>query len=343
MFYDAVIETILREGSGKRGSAVQQRAGARQGGYRAYCAACQQGWRVPYSDHGEPAPTGRTTLAPYRGRGGRLAAHRLQGGQRPARRRRRTPARGWSACSTSTTTPGRAAQRGAARAGRPGVQRAGQPVGGGDPARRRGVGRRATSTGVVVSAVRHGNARPASWTSALASHDTDGVILVTSELTTPQLRAAAQRRHPAGGGRPGEPAAAGRGQRRRDQLGRRPGRHRAPARPRPPPDRRDRRAGATTCAAGPGSTATGRRWSARASPFDPALVRHGDFQHEGGFMRGRRAARPGRTARPPSSPARPAGARRLRGRPAARAADPAGPERRRLRRPAGGPLGLARR
>jgi LacI family transcriptional regulator len=41
--------------------------------------------------------------------------------------------------------------------------------------------------GAAVSAVRHGSARPASWTSALASHDTDGVILVTSELTLPQL------------------------------------------------------------------------------------------------------------------------------------------------------------
>lgn len=40
--------------------------------------------------------------------------------------------------------------------------------------------------GVVVSAVRHGSARPTSWTSSLASHDTDGVILVTSELTTEQ-------------------------------------------------------------------------------------------------------------------------------------------------------------
>ena len=42
-------------------------------------------------------------------------------------------------------------------------------------------------TGVAVSAVRHGNARPTSWTSTLASHDTDGVILVTSELTQEQL------------------------------------------------------------------------------------------------------------------------------------------------------------
>src|SRR5271165_5968880 len=42
-------------------------------------------------------------------------------------------------------------------------------------------------TGVAVSSVRHGSARPASWTSTLASHDTDGVILVTSELTQDQL------------------------------------------------------------------------------------------------------------------------------------------------------------
>src|ERR1700726_1119150 len=43
-------------------------------------------------------------------------------------------------------------------------------------------------TGVAVSAGRHGNARPASWTSALASHDTDGVIVVISETTEDQLQ-----------------------------------------------------------------------------------------------------------------------------------------------------------
>jgi LacI family transcriptional regulator len=42
--------------------------------------------------------------------------------------------------------------------------------------------------GAAVSAVRHGSARPASWTSALASHDTDGVLLVMSEVTAEQLR-----------------------------------------------------------------------------------------------------------------------------------------------------------
>src|SRR6266700_1465410 len=46
----------------------------------------------------------------------------------------------------------------------------------------------AHETGVAVSAVRHGNARPASWTSALASHDTDGVIVVISETTEEQLQ-----------------------------------------------------------------------------------------------------------------------------------------------------------
>src|SRR6202034_1587100 len=42
-------------------------------------------------------------------------------------------------------------------------------------------------TGVAVSAVRHGNAQAASSTSALSSPASDGVILVTSELTTEQL------------------------------------------------------------------------------------------------------------------------------------------------------------
>src|SRR6201989_3066418 len=43
------------------------------------------------------------------------------------------------------------------------------------------------STAVAVSAVRHGNARPASWTSAISSHHSDGVILVTTTLTSAQV------------------------------------------------------------------------------------------------------------------------------------------------------------
>jgi LacI family transcriptional regulator len=43
------------------------------------------------------------------------------------------------------------------------------------------------STAIAVSSVRHGDARPASWTSAVASHHSDGVILVTSRLTSTQV------------------------------------------------------------------------------------------------------------------------------------------------------------
>jgi LacI family transcriptional regulator len=139
--------------------------------------------------------------------------------------------------------------------------------------------------GVAVSAVRHGSARPASWTSALASHDTDGVLLVTSELTAHQLR---QLRHdniplvvidPVNLPEPDLPSV-----------------------------------GATNWAGG--ITATEhliecghRRIAAISGPadylccraridgyrsaleragvkYDPTLVRHGDFQHEGGFLCG---------------------------------------------------------
>jgi LacI family transcriptional regulator len=45
----------------------------------------------------------------------------------------------------------------------------------------------AHETGVAVSSVRHGSARPASWTSTVASHDSSGVILVTTKLADDQL------------------------------------------------------------------------------------------------------------------------------------------------------------
>src|SRR5579863_10356354 len=140
-------------------------------------------------------------------------------------------------------------------------------------------------TGVAVSAVRHGNARPASWTSALASHDTDGVILVTSELTIPQLRQVREEGIPLVVVDPVNP---------------------------PPADLPS--VGATNWAGGLAATehllALGhRRIGAIAGPgdylcsraridgyrsaleraglpFDPSLVRHGDFYHEGGFIRG---------------------------------------------------------
>jgi LacI family transcriptional regulator len=140
-------------------------------------------------------------------------------------------------------------------------------------------------TGIAVSAVRHGNARPASWTSVLASHDTDGVILVTSELTGSQLEQLRSAGIPLVVVDPANP---------------------------PPPDLAS--VGATNWAGGLAATehllALGhRRIGAIAGPgdylcsraridgyrsaleraglrFDPAFVRHGDFHHEGGFQRG---------------------------------------------------------
>src|SRR6516164_8054158 len=142
----------------------------------------------------------------------------------------------------------------------------------------------AHETAVAVSSVRHGDARPASWTSALASHHTDGVMLVTTTLTDAslvQLRSA---------GIPLiviDPANT------------------------PPPDIPS--VGATNWAGGLAATEHllglgRRRISAITGPidylcslarvdgyrsaleragaqFDPALVRYGDFHHEGGFAR----------------------------------------------------------
>jgi LacI family transcriptional regulator len=139
--------------------------------------------------------------------------------------------------------------------------------------------------GAAVSAVRHGSARPASWTGALARHDTDGVILVTSELTMPQLR----------------------------QL-RSEGIPLVVVDPVNLPDPDLPSVGATNWAGGMaaadhlvglGHTRVGvitgpadylcsrarlagyRSALERAGiPYDPALVRHGNFYHEGGFEHG---------------------------------------------------------
>ena len=137
---------------------------------------------------------------------------------------------------------------------------------------------------VVVSLVRHGDARPASWTTAAAGHHTDGVLLVTSRLTSAQV---GQLR---GAGIPlvvVDPANT------------------------PPPDIPS--VGATNWAGGFAATEHllglgHRRIGAITGPvdflcslarldgyrsaleragvaFDPALVRYGDFYHEGGFAR----------------------------------------------------------
>jgi LacI family transcriptional regulator, galactose operon repressor len=139
--------------------------------------------------------------------------------------------------------------------------------------------------GAAVSAVRHGNARPASWTSALASHDTDGVILITSKLTAPQLQQLREEGIPL-----------------------------VVVDPVNLPDPDLPSVGATNWAGGLAATdhllgCGHRRVGAITGPadylcsrarvdgyrsaleragvrYDPALVKHGDFQHEGGFLRG---------------------------------------------------------
>ncbi len=141
------------------------------------------------------------------------------------------------------------------------------------------------SMGAAVSAVRHGSARPASWTSALASHDTDGVILVTSKLTPAQLTQLRQEGIPL-----------------------------VVVDPANLPDPDLPSVGATNWAGGIAATdhllARGhRRIGAITGPvdylcsrarldgyrsalehagasYDPALVRYGDFHNEGGFVRG---------------------------------------------------------
>jgi LacI family transcriptional regulator len=141
--------------------------------------------------------------------------------------------------------------------------------------------------GVAVSAVRHGNALPASWTSAVASHETDGVILI---LVTSQL-APGQIDHLRNGGVPLVVV--------------------DPVNP-PPPDMPS--VGATNWAGGLAATEhllglghtrigviggpadylcsrariDGYRSALEQAGirFDPGLVRNGDFRHEGGFARG---------------------------------------------------------
>ncbi|MBO0837008.1 MAG: substrate-binding domain-containing protein, partial [Actinobacteria bacterium] len=139
--------------------------------------------------------------------------------------------------------------------------------------------------GAAVSAIRHGSARPASWTSTLASHDTDGVILVTSELTTAELDQVRQESIPL-----------------------------VVVDPANMPDPDVPSVGATNWAGGMAATdhllSLGHRRIATISgpadflcsrarvdgyrsaleragtSFDEALIRNGDFHHEGGFQRG---------------------------------------------------------
>ncbi len=143
----------------------------------------------------------------------------------------------------------------------------------------------ANGKGAAVSAVRHGSVRPASWTSALASHDTDGVLLVFEELTTEQLGELREADIPLvvidpvnlpepdlpsvgctnwAGGMAATDHLVGCGHRRIGAIG------------------------------GPSSSLCSRArvdgyrsaLERAGVSFDPALVRNGDFEHEGGFVRG---------------------------------------------------------
>jgi LacI family transcriptional regulator len=143
----------------------------------------------------------------------------------------------------------------------------------------------ANGMGAAVSSVRHGSARPASWTSALASHDTSGVLLVTSELTAGQLRELRDADIPLvvidpvnlpepdlpsvgctnwAGGMAATDHLIGRGHRRIGAIG-------------GPPDYLCSRA-----------RLDGYRSALERAglDYDPALVRPGDFYYEGGFVHG---------------------------------------------------------
>ena len=141
-------------------------------------------------------------------------------------------------------------------------------------------------TAVAVSLVRHGDARPTSWTTTAAGHHTDGVLLVTSRLTSVQVSQLREAGIPLVVVDPANT---------------------------PPPDIPS--VGATNWAGGFAATehllSLGHRRIASISgpvdflcslarvdgyrsaldragvPFDQALVRYGDFHHEGGFARAR--------------------------------------------------------
>ena len=76
-------------------------------------------------------------------------------------------------------------------------------------------------------------------------------------------------------------------------------------------------------------------------PVDPELISHGQFQVEEGVRKGRALLRRRGPADGDHRGQRPPGARRLPGRARGAAAHPRGPERRRLRRPAGRAVGRA--
>ena len=111
--------------------------------------------------------------------------------------------------------------------------------------------------------------------------------------------------------------------------------------PRAPADRASSVGRPASSAAGRGSTGSERRWTRPRVPIDASLLSHGKFDVDEGIETGRALLQ--RRDRPTAivDRQRPAGARRLPGGARATAPHPRGRERRRLRRPAGRPVGRA--
>ena len=235
-----------------------------------------------------------------------------------------------SACCTSTATSTPGGRTGpAVGPRRPGLRRSGQRVGDGDRARREAE----CAHGAAAPSCRRpaGDATPRAGPHCRSLHHSDGVILVTA-LGHPAQRTSSSGRGAVRRHRPDRPA----GHRRAD-------------------------IGATNWAGGLAATEhlleLGHRRigmiggrtdmlcsQARIDGYraalergrhavDRDLIRHGDFHHESGSGAAS-AARPPRAAHGHLRRQRPAGVRRLRGGPAARAEGPRGPQRGRLRRPA---------
>ena len=154
-------------------------------------------------------------------------------------------------------------------------------------------------------------------------------------------RPAADARHPVRRRRPDRRAAPRHAVGRGDELERRADRDAPPAGPGTSADRGHRRARRASCAAAPGSMAIGPRWTRPACPSIRALISYGHFHVDEGIEKGRALLAPARSADGHLRRQRPPGARRLPGGARDAPPHPGGPQRRRLRRPAGRALGRA--
>ena len=184
------------------------------------------------------------------------------------------------------------------------LPRAGERVGAGDRPRRRARRRRST---IWRSSCRRCRAvgRPGrGWIEGVLARRPTGVIAVFSDLSEYDARPAPDARHPARGRRPDRRAAPRHPVDRRDELERRPRRRPATCSASATAGSASSAGRRGSCAAGPGSTATARRWTRPACPVDPRADQPRPTSRSSeGIEQGPRAARACRTARPRSSPA----------------------------------------